>query len=142
MNPTSIPDEEIWPGTVRYVAMPPDGDMTGDSGIAPVEMLKGLEEYHDVPFQAVRFVATPDEVERLASGEPIWLIYFMPMPIPIALEFKDIILTPEFSDDPEVRNIPIRKKVDGEWKVVLLNRQEWEQWREEQDAGQPPAPPS
>lgn len=140
MNPTSIPDEEIWPGTVRYVAMPPDGDMTGESGIAPAEMLRGGLDGSDIPFQAVRFVATPEEAERLASGEPIWLIYFMPHPIPIALEFRDVILTPEFSDDPEVRNIPIRKKIDGVWQVVMMNRYEWEEWRMEQDTGIPPTP--
>ena len=98
MNPTTIPDEEIWPGSRRFVAMPPDGDMTGEGGISPVEMLQGhIQE--GLPFQAVRFVATPEEAQRLAAGEPVWLVYFSPLPMPVAIEFKEDILGEE-SDTP------------------------------------------
>ena len=94
MNPTTIPDEEVWPGTERFVAMPPDGDMTGEGGVMPAEMIRGAhvtEDGRDLPFHAMRFVATKEEAERLANGEPIWFVYFLPFPVPVALEFRDAI---------------------------------------------------
>lgn len=81
--------------------MPPDGDMTGEGGIEPVEMLKGGIEgsEQDLPFHAMRFTATPEEAQRLMNGEPIWLVYFFPFPVPVALEFTDTILGTALEDD-------------------------------------------
>lgn len=92
MNPTTIPVSEIWPGAERFVAVPPDGDLTGEGGIEPVEMLRGGLEGQDLPFHAMRFVATPEEAQRLMNGEPIWLVFFFPFPVPVALEFADTII--------------------------------------------------
>ena len=102
MQPTTIPTEEIWRGATRFIAMPPDGDMMGENGIEPVEMLKGQLEGTDMPFHAMRFKATPEEAERLAAGEPIWLVYFFPYPIPVALDFTSEMLgePPEEPDAP------------------------------------------
>ena len=99
MNPTTIPDSEIWPGADRFVAVPPDGDLTGEGGIEPVEMLRGGLEGTDLPFHAMRYRATKEEAQRLMDGEPIWLVYFLPFPVPVALEFADVI-TETAIDDP------------------------------------------
>ena len=94
MIPTTIPTEEIWEGADRFVAMPP-GDSIDDitnSAIEPVEMLRGTIEGIDkfrVPFHAVRFKASEADIKRLQEGEPLWLVYFLPYPIPIALSFAD-----------------------------------------------------
>lgn len=100
MNPTSIPDEEIWDGAIRYVAMPPDGDITGEGGIEPVEMLKGIIADTEMPFQAVRFTATQEEAQRLMNGEPLWLVYFFPYPVPVALNFLNEMISDEPAGEP------------------------------------------
>lgn len=104
MQPTTIPSEEIWPGTTRFIAVPPDGDMYGESGIEPAELLKGQLEGTSKPFHAMRFTATPEEAQRLMDGEPIWLVYFFPFPVPVALDFKSEMLEEPDAPNPEEPN--------------------------------------
>lgn len=127
MNPTTIPNSEVWPGAVRFVAMPPDGDMTGEGGIEPAEMLKGTLDGTDVPFHAMRFTATPEEAQRLMNGEPIWLVYFFPFPVPVALQFADVLIAPV----DEARNIPVRIMGPAGATNVLMTRTEYDAYLKE-----------
>lgn len=112
--------------------------MTGEGGIEPAEMLKGNLEGGDFPFHAMRFIATPEEAQRLMNGEPIWLIYFFPFPVPVALEFTDTILEPP---DPE-RNIPVRVQGPEGWTNVLMTPDEYIQYQKEKADAADPDPPS
>lgn len=75
MRPTPIPDEEVPDGYRRLVVAPPDGDMTNPD-IAPVEAVFGLIRLGEGSFApgfAMRLVLEDGELERMASGEPVWL---------------------------------------------------------------------
>lgn len=76
MNPTSIPDEEIFEGHKRIVIGPPPGhDPTGD--IRSIEALVANTPGMGTCFRT-RWVPTEREVERLAAGEPIWVTQWTP----------------------------------------------------------------
>lgn len=70
MRPTPIPDDEIMPDHRRIVVAPPEGhDVTGD--IRAVEMLVTLNE--ETPIYRARWVFDPEDIERIANGEPVWM---------------------------------------------------------------------
>ena len=92
MDPTPIPTEEVWPNCERFVAMPPDGDMLNEE-IRPAEMLRGLDG--SLPFVACRLMPNERELEQLKNGEPLWLIMFVPGPIPFAVEHVSVLFAEE-----------------------------------------------
>lgn len=88
MRPTPIPDEEIWEGGHRLVVAPPGGDLTGEeTGIEPVEAIV------DVLAGPVRFclrwVPEADDLERMAAGEPLWMILYAERLPPVALTLSE-----------------------------------------------------
>lgn len=71
MNPTPIPDDEVFEGHERVVIGPPRGhDITGD--IRSIEAQIAPAEFGGRVFRT-RWIPTAREVERLAAGEPIWV---------------------------------------------------------------------
>lgn len=87
MNPTSIPDEEIFEGHQRVVIGPPAGhDVTGD--IRAVEA-----QVADTPLGRcfrTRWVPTEREIERMKNGEPIWVTQWTRQMVPF-----DVAMTEE-----------------------------------------------
>jgi len=72
MRPTAIPDAEVRPGTIRKVISAPDGDLTGEGGIGPVEALiaegpLGREFWMRIVFEA-------GDLEAVARDGRFWLV--------------------------------------------------------------------
>lgn len=79
VDPTPIPDDEIWEGYQRIVVGPPVGhDVTGD--IRSIEALVGRSDLG--PRFSTRWVVTPEEAERLKNGEPLWVTQWTSQMIP------------------------------------------------------------
>ncbi|MCU1488267.1 MAG: hypothetical protein JWN67_5013 [Actinomycetia bacterium] len=76
MNPTPIPDDEIFEDHRRVVIGPPAGhDPTGD--IRSIEALIADTPGMGKCFRT-RWVPDAREIERLAAGEPIWVTQWAP----------------------------------------------------------------
>lgn len=79
VDPTPIPDDEIWEGHERIVVGPPPGhDLTGD--IRSIEALVSRSEL-GTRF-STRWVVTPEEAERLKNGEPLWVTQWSSRMVP------------------------------------------------------------
>lgn len=77
MRPTPIPDAEVVPGHERLVMAPPDGDLTGDGGVEPVEMLVApAADGSGLAVFSARIVLEDDDLERLTAGEPFWVSFY------------------------------------------------------------------
>lgn len=72
MIPTTIPDELIEPDSLRRVIAAPNGDLLDDK-IRPVEALVSRDPDTDLVAIKVRLELEDGELERLASGRPVWL---------------------------------------------------------------------
>lgn len=71
MNPTPIPDDEVFEDHQRLVIGPPAGhDPTGD--IRSIEALVGYTPGMGRCYRT-RWVPTERDIERLQAGEPIWV---------------------------------------------------------------------
>ena len=76
MRAAPIPREVAWPHSVRQVIGAPDGDLTGESGIEPVEVIIDAVEIGGSgwPRFNIRIVLDDDEVARIVAGHRvIWL---------------------------------------------------------------------
>jgi hypothetical protein len=72
MQPTTIPDDLIEPGTVRRVISAPNGDLLDDN-IRPVEALISRDRPTQLAAFKMRLTLEPGELERLMAGKPVWL---------------------------------------------------------------------
>jgi hypothetical protein len=72
MRPSVIPDSDIRPGSVRMVIGPPDGDLTGEGGIEPVEALIDQGELGREFW--LRVVLEPGDLEALFVDGRFWLV--------------------------------------------------------------------
>jgi hypothetical protein len=83
MRATPIPDAEVWPGAVRRVFTPPDGDLTNPI-IAPCEALIDRSPITGAVNISVRCVTEPGDLEKLEAGGVVWLTFWGAM-VPFAL---------------------------------------------------------
>lgn len=72
MRPSTIPDGEVRPGTLRRVIAAPDGDLTGAGGIEAVEAL--IDEGELGREYWLRVVLEPGDLETLAITGRFWLV--------------------------------------------------------------------
>lgn len=73
MRPVPIPDEVIWPGAERVVVAGPGGDLTG-----PIPAVEALADETPSGWRrlSVRCVLEPGDLERLATGEHVWVSFY------------------------------------------------------------------
>ncbi|MEU5945128.1 hypothetical protein ABZ793_06145 [Micromonospora sp. NPDC047465] len=76
MRPTTIPDEQVaaHPGSIK-------GVIAGPPGVSPVEAL--FDGLVDGGFERamVRCELEPGDLEKLAAGGHVWLIFAGPIPV-------------------------------------------------------------
>lgn len=88
MDPTSIPDHEIFEGHERVVIGPPEGfEITNDT-VRPIEALVAYDPTLGYTFRT-RWLPTPREIERLAAGEPIWVTQWTSRMVPFDVAMTD-----------------------------------------------------
>lgn len=85
MRPSTIPDDEVRDGSLRKVIAAPDGDLTGEGGIGPVEVL--LEEGPLGREYWLRIVLEPGDLEALTADGRFWLVVHGCHLQPFRLEF-------------------------------------------------------
>lgn len=73
MRPAPISDDKVPPQARRVVVMPPGDNL--DTPISPVEAVVYTSS-EGVKLLAVRCVMEDDDLERLASGEAVWITFF------------------------------------------------------------------
>lgn len=69
MRAVPIPDDEVPEGSERIVVGPPRG--VSIEQVRPVEVVARRSTLGHV--FSTRFVLEPDDLERLAAGEPVWI---------------------------------------------------------------------
>lgn len=72
MRPSTIPDEEVRPGTLRKVIAAPDGDLTGEGGIEAVEAL--IDEGPLGREFWLRVVLEDGDLDALERDGRFWLV--------------------------------------------------------------------
>lgn len=73
MRPTPIPDEEVWPGTIRKTIGPP----VGSTGIRPVEALIEMDPETQTPVFRIRCELEDADLQRIAAGKrTFWLSWW------------------------------------------------------------------
>lgn len=87
MRATPIPDEDLYPGGERVSIAPPPGvDLDACQFIEAIvdEKTGGLGRSF-----ATRWVPEADDLERLAAGEPIWVVIWARQMVPINVTLAD-----------------------------------------------------
>jgi hypothetical protein len=87
MDPTPIPDEEIFEHHDRVVIGPPDGDPTNGM-IRSIEALVCNDPVLGWTFRT-RWVPTEREIERMKNGEPLWVTQWTSRMVPFAVAMTD-----------------------------------------------------
>lgn len=72
MRPSTIPDDEVRAGSLRRVIAAPDGDLTGEGGIEPVEAL--IDEGQLGREFWLRIVLEPGDLEAITADRRFWLV--------------------------------------------------------------------
>lgn len=85
MRPSTIRDEDVWPGAVRMVIAGPDGDLTG--GIRPVEAL--VDKVDGATRFCMRIVLDKGDLEQLAKHGHFWLTMLGAQLQPFSLVMPD-----------------------------------------------------
>lgn len=71
MQPVTIPDELVRPGTVRRIIAAPNGSLVDDA-IRPVESLIKADP-EGIALLSVMLVLEPGEITKLLAGGKVWL---------------------------------------------------------------------
>ena len=72
MRPSAIPDAEVRAGSLRRVIAAPDGDLTGEGGIEPVEVL--IDEGPLGREFWLRIVLEDGDLEAITVDRRFWLV--------------------------------------------------------------------
>lgn len=88
MRPSAIPDDEVRPGSLRRVISAPDGDLTGEGGIEPVEAL--IDEGELGREFWLRIVLEPGDLDAITSDGRFWLVMHGHHLQPFRLELAEV----------------------------------------------------